>query len=128
MPGYSSIRREGLEIYPVEFLQDIALRIGTLEFRFSVQTARLPGSQAMVYLIDCPAMFHRHGLYTNDPDEYRRFLLLTHAAFISCQRMGFAPQILHCNDWHTAMGPLWLRTVYHWECVVRQDTQRDDSP
>jgi starch synthase len=117
MPGYSSIARSALEIYPVEFLQDVPLRIGTLEFRFSVQTARLPGSQAMVYLIDCPVMYSRGALYTNDPDEYRRFLLLTHAAFISCQRMGFAPQILHCNDWHTGMGPLWLRTVYHWDAL-----------
>jgi starch synthase len=117
MPGYASIARAQLEIYPVEFLQDVALRIGTLEFRFSVQTARLPGTEAFVYLIDCPAMFDRGGLYTADPDDYRRFLLLTHAAFICCQRMGFAPEILHCNDWHTAMGPLWLRTVYHWDAL-----------
>ena len=29
--------------------------------------------------------------------------------------MGFAPQILHCNDWHTGLGPLLLRTVYAWD-------------
>src|ERR1700689_4300764 len=66
-------------------------------------------------LVHCPALFRRAAIYTADPDEYRRFLLLTHAAFIGCQRMGFSPHILHCNDWHTAMGPLWLRTVYHWD-------------
>ena len=117
LPGYSSIKREGLERYPVEFLQDVPVRIGALDFRFSVETVRLPGSQAFIYLIDCPVMFARPTLYTQDPDEYRRFLLLTHAAFLCCQRMGFAPQILHCNDWHSAMAPLWLRSIYRWDAL-----------
>jgi starch synthase len=117
LPGYSSIKREGLERYPVEFLQDVPVRIGALDFRFSVETVRLPGSQAFIYLIDCPAMYARPSLYTQDADEYRRFLLLTHAAFLCCQRMGFAPQILHCNDWHTAMAPLWLRSIYRWDAL-----------
>ncbi len=117
LPGYSSINRAGLERYPVEFLKNVPVRIGALDFKFSVETVRLPGSQAFVYLIDCPEMYARPTLYTQDPDEYRRFLLLTHAAFLCCQGMGFAPQILHCNDWHTAMAPLWLRSIYRWDAL-----------
>ena len=115
MPGHASIRRDALEIYPVAFLQDVPVTIGALRYVFSVQTARLPGSQAMVYLIDCPAVYGGASIYTAAADEYRRYLLLTHAAFLSCQRMGFAPQILHCNDWHTAIAPLWLRSIYRWD-------------
>ncbi|HLQ11968.1 MAG TPA: glycogen/starch synthase [Steroidobacteraceae bacterium] len=115
MPFHGSIQREGLEAYPVAFLQDVPLLIGKQSFRFSVQTARLPGTEAFVYLVDCPALFGGSSVYTADPLEYRRYLLLTHAAFLSCQRMGFAPQILHCNDWHTAIAPLWLRSIYRWD-------------
>ncbi|HTP39994.1 MAG TPA: glycogen synthase [Steroidobacteraceae bacterium] len=119
LPAYSAIRREGLQVYPVEFLQDVPVQIGPEQLKFSLLTAQLPGSRAFVYLVDCPAYFHRPGLYGGEWDEYRRFLLLTHAAFMSCQRMGFAPHILHCNDWHTAMAPLWLRTVYGWDQLFR---------
>src|ERR1700683_1198120 len=91
MPGYASIRRADLEIYPVEFLQNVPLQLGSYSYTFSVQTARLPGSQAFVYLIDCPACYERPALYTSDPDEHRRFLLLTHAAFLCCHRLGFGP-------------------------------------
>jgi starch synthase len=119
MPGYSTIRREGLEVYPVDFLQDVPVQIGAQRYRFSVETARLPGSQAFVYLVGCPELYARPTIYSSAPDEHRRFLLLTHAVFLSCQRMGFAPQILHCNDWHTAVGALWLRSVYAWDELFR---------
>ena len=115
MPGHASINRAGLELYPVAFLQNVPISIGTKAYVFSVQTARLPGSQACAYLVDCPAMFGGAAIYTADPHEHRRYLLLTHAAFLSCQRMNFAPQILHCNDWHTAIAPLWLRSIYRWD-------------
>ena len=69
----------------------------------------------MIHLIDAPALFDRDRIYGNAPDEHLRFILLTHAAFLCCQRMGFAPQILHCNDWHTGFGPLLLKTVYSWD-------------
>jgi starch synthase len=29
--------------------------------------------------------------------------------------MAFAPQILHCNDWHTGLGPLLLKSIYAWD-------------
>jgi starch synthase len=115
MPGYALIRREELECYPVDFLQRLPLQLGAYRYEFSVSTARLPGSSAFVYLIDCPECFGRPSIYSADPDEHRRFLLLTHAAFVCCQRMGFAPQILHFNDWHSAVGTLLLRWTYAWD-------------
>jgi starch synthase len=115
MPGYSSIQRHELQIYPVDFLSNLTLMLGTHRYDFSVSTAQLPGSSAFVYLVDCPAAYHRPSLYTPDADEHRRFLLLTHAAFICCQRMAFAPQIMHFNDWHTAAGTLLMRATYGWD-------------
>jgi starch synthase len=115
MPGYSSIQREGLEIYPVDLLRELSVTLGTHRYDFSVSTAQLPDSSAFVYLVDCPQLYERPALYTSDADEHRRFLVLTHAAFICCQRMAFAPQILHFNDWHTAAGTLLLRSAYSWD-------------
>jgi starch synthase len=115
MPGYSSIRRAGLEIQPVDVLRDLSVTLGSHRYDFSVSTARLPDSSAVVYLVDCPAAYDRGSIYTLDADEYRRFLLLTHAAFICCQRMAFAPQIMHFHDWHTAAGTLLMRSTYGWD-------------
>jgi starch synthase len=115
MPLYGQIDRSKLQAWPVEFLRDIPLRLGAQKFTFNVLTARLPDSGAMIYLVDAPALYEREQLYTADPDEHLRFILLTHAALLCCQRMGFAPDIVHCNDWHTGLAPLLLKTVYAWD-------------
>lgn len=115
MPAYESIDLKGLDARPVDALRDLAVTIGNREVRFSVLSVQYPGSTARAYLVDCPQFFHRASIYGNAADEHRRFLLLTHAAFICCQHLSFAPDILHCNDWHTAAGPMWLRTLYQWD-------------
>jgi starch synthase len=119
IPLYKQIDRRQLHSWPVEFLQRVPLQLGPHSLTFDVHTAKLPGSRAMVYLIDAPAFFSRERLYGNAPDEHLRFLLLSHAALLCCQRMGFAPHILHCNDWHTGLAPLLLKTVYAWDQLFR---------
>jgi starch synthase len=105
MPAHASIDRSQLQIHGVDYLSDVEQPVGKLRYRYEVLTAKLPDSDAWFYLIDCPAAFDRPGIYTAEPDEYQRFLLLTHAA-LAC-----------CNDWHTAMAPLWLKTVYAWDAL-----------
>jgi starch synthase len=115
MPLYSRIDTRALDMHAVQFLQNVPLALGPHHFQFSVFTAALPGSSLMIYFVHCPALYDRPGIYTGGADEHLRFLLLTRAAIESCQHMGFAPQIFHCNDWHTAFGPLFLRSIYAWD-------------
>ncbi len=115
MPLYSQVDRSRLDISPVETLRAIPVQLGGHAFTFDVHVAHLPGSSALIHLVDAPALYSRARLYTSDADEHLRFLLLTHAALLCCQRMAFAPQILHCNDWHTGFGPLLLKTTYAWD-------------
>jgi starch synthase len=112
MPLYLSVRRDFPGLAPVPGVQRIAVSIGDTEYWFSLLTAHYPGSGAPMYFVDCPALFDRDSLYTNDPDEHRRFLLLTRAAIEGCRRLQFSPDIFHCNDWHAAFLPLFLKTLY----------------
>jgi len=115
MPMYSSMGLAGLGATHVPGVQDVQLELGTHRYAFSLLQAHLPSSPLPVLLVHCPAVFDRSAIYTEAADEHLRFLVLQHAVLQSCQRLGFAPQILHCNDWHTALLPLLLKTVYSWD-------------
>jgi starch synthase len=42
-------------------------------------------------------------------DEAERFLFYSKAALAAVKRIGFRPDIIHCNDWHTGLVPWLLR-------------------
>jgi starch synthase len=118
-PLYSAIDRTAIELRPIAGLQDVALEFGPQRYRYSVLAARIPGSNAAVHFIDCPALYARAGIYTTDADEHLRFIALTRAAFECCQRMAFSPQILHAHDWHAAFAPLYLKVAYDWDALFK---------
>ena len=68
-----------------------------------------------VYFIGCPPLFDRDSIYTGDWEDHLRFAMLSQAALKCCQHMGWAPDIVHCNDWHTGLVPLYLKTTFGWD-------------
>ncbi len=115
LPFYSSIDTSELEIHPVEFMQNLVMQCGPHRLRWSIDTARMKGKSLQLYLLRCPALYDREGIYSSRGDEHLRFIMLTRAAIEMCQHMGFAPDIFHCHDWHTAMAPLYLKRLYSWD-------------
>ena len=118
VPLHGLMDLQGLEPQAVANLQGHTITVGAHEFHYNVYTAHLPGSEVPIYLVDCPAAFDRPYIYSDAHDEHLRYLLLTRVAFESCQRLSFAPDIMHSNDWHTAFAPLLLRSAYAWDRKV----------
>src|SRR5262245_20124886 len=117
VPFYRQISRKNMEVARVESLTGLPIMTGRHEYRVDIWRTHLPGSNTAVYLVESDALYARDKLYTNDPDEHRRFLVLTRAALECCRRMNFRPHIVHSHDWHTAFAPLWLRSNYKQDPV-----------
>ncbi|OQA46227.1 MAG: Glycogen synthase [Chloroflexi bacterium ADurb.Bin325] len=64
-----------------------------------------------VYFVDSPRYFDRQGIYMY-PDDAERFIFFSRAALETCRTLGWQPDVIHCNEWHTALIPNWLKTVY----------------
>ncbi len=120
MPLHGRIDLDAYAFTRVDFLRDVLLTIGAHQVTISVYVARAPGSDLDIYFIHCPALYHRPSIYTGEADESVRFATLCHAAFACCQRMGWAPDILHANDWHSALVPLLKCATYRWDRLFRQ--------
>ena len=115
VPLYRTLDPSGRRFVPVSFLTDVPLVLGGRTLRFTVFTAPLAAGGPPVYFVGCPALYDRAGIYVQDGDEHLRFAFLTRAALDSFQRMGFAPDIVHAHDWHTALAPLYVRSHYAWD-------------
>ena len=115
LPLYGSISTLDHELILAEELRNIQVRIGSQLVAVNIWYGKLPQSQVAVYFIDCPHYYHRRQPYTNDPDEDERFILLQHTVIQILQRYNWAPDIVHCNDWHTGLLPALLKLNYNWD-------------
>jgi starch synthase len=86
------------------------LYAGHKSYEFSVKRLSLEGLQVLA--VDYPEYFDRKGLYSDDyhayPDNAERFAFFASAALQASRAVGFQPDIVHCNDWHTALTPYFV--------------------
>lgn len=91
-------------------LAGLPVPIGQQQEQVDIFEATQPGG-LQVYFIDSPHSFQREKLYGYN-DDGERFILFCRAALELTRKIGWAPDILHCHDWHTAIIPNWMKTVY----------------
>lgn len=112
IPCYGSLKEEwkGEAIGPAvaEYLHPRAEGI----LRQSV----LPNNGVPLYLVQNDYYFDRDYLYGYPGTEYEdnldRFAFFCAAVLDGVKRTGWRPDVVHCNDWHTALIPSYLRTKY----------------
>jgi starch synthase len=68
-------------------------------------------AETPVYFVDNARYFDRQGIYMY-PDDAERFIFFSRAALEACRSIDWQPDVIHSNEWHTALVPNWLRTIY----------------
>ena len=80
---------------------------------------KLPDSDVDTYFVHYPNYFHRDKLYTEDWDEDERFILFSKAVIQIMQKLGWSPDIMHVNDWQTALIPVLLKEHHAWDNLFK---------
>jgi len=78
------------------------------------EAAVLQGSLAPdipIYMIENAKYYDRDGIYMY-PDDAERFIFFCRSSLEMVKHLNWCPDIIHCNDWHTAIVPNWLKTIY----------------
>ncbi|NOZ61606.1 MAG: glycogen synthase GlgA [Calditrichaeota bacterium] len=118
MPKYKFINDRKYVLRDVIRLRDIEVPMGNKVLLTSVKSAFLPNSKVQVYFVHHDDYFQREGLYL-DPktnldysDNAERFAFFSRSALEILKTLHWQPDIIHCNDWQTALIPYFLKTTY----------------
>ena len=106
LPLYDTVDRSKATF---QAILDLELPLGPHRYQLKIFQV---GSAPRLYFVHCPALYARGRLYTSDPDEHRRFLALTYAALLICQRLDFAPDVVHAHDWQASLLPMLVKTLF----------------
>jgi starch synthase len=109
MPAYGLIDRQAFGIQAL--LDPFPVPMGQAEEAEAAILHGTLGEELSIYLVDNPHYFDRENIYGYE-DDAERFIFFCRSALELCRRLGWQPQVIHCNDWHTAIVPNWLHTIY----------------
>lgn len=115
MPKYSLIDENKHKLTYDSSIGEMPIRVNGHARSVHVQKSRIIGSDVDIYFIDCPHYFYRRHIYTMDPDEDERFILFCKAVIETLQRLQWAPDVIHCNDWQTGLIPVFIKDNYSWD-------------
>ena len=65
-----------------------------------------------IYLVDSE-YYYGDAIYRGGAAEIEQYAFFTRAVLDCIPNLDFVPDIVHCNDWQTAMIPMLAKTQYH---------------
>jgi starch synthase len=74
------------------------------------------GKNIIVHFISHPSYYSRDSLYGSlegdYPDNLERFAYFCRQVLNLAKSQDFSPDVIHCNDWQTALIPVYLKTIF----------------
>ncbi len=107
MPLYDKIKQEFKD--NMKFITSISVPVAWRRQYCGIFEARSGG--VIYYLLDNQYYFKRDSLY-GFYDDAERFAFFSRAILEIIPHIDFKPDIIHCNDWQTALTPVYYSTIY----------------
>ena len=114
LPNYVQMPQEYKD--QLEEIRHFRFQLGEKNVYCGIKSLKLEG--VTYYFIDNLSYFDRRSLY-GEWDDGERFGYFSTAIIEMLEVIDWIPDIVHCNDWHTAMVPVLLVDRYHWKNRLR---------
>ena len=101
----------------LSLVMETKVRLGQSELYCGLWRGELHG--VTVWFVDNEEFFMRPKLYGYDDDK-RRFAWFCRVVIEMLDKLDFFPEILHCNDWETALAVIYLKN----DQLRREDLRR----
>ncbi len=109
MPRYRGIQTKKI------LVPSLTVSLGGVHRFCSIQESD-PIEGVRYFFVDYGEYYNREDLYLTNhqdyPDNAERFAFLSLASLEFAKRASLAPDVIHCNDWQTALVPVYLKTLY----------------
>jgi starch synthase len=112
LPKYKGIDERA---FPMRYRnQKIACQVSQTFVEAEIVESEYNGVTA--YLVEKDDYYYRDYLFSTPDGDYldnaERFIFFSKSILEAIKVTGFVPDVLHCNDWETALVPFFLKTSY----------------
>ncbi len=117
VPRFGLINERKNRLHEVVRLSGINIAVGDEEKPLIIKVASIPNAKLQVYFIDNEDYFHRKSVFFDKEDNFyedndERSIFFCKGVLETVRKLGWAPDIIHCNDWMTSLIPLYVSSTY----------------
>ena len=116
MPRFGNINERRNQLHEVIRLSGMNLIINDADHPLIIKVASIQSARMQIYFIDNEDFFKRKftltdksGKHFADNDE--RAIFFTRGVIETVKKLGWAPDIVHCNGWFTSLMPMYLKVA-----------------
>lgn len=117
VPRFGTINERKNRLHEVVRLSGINISVGDEEKPLVIKVASIPNAKLQVYFIDNEDYFHRKSVFVDADNKFHadndeRAIFFCKGVLETVRKLGWAPDIVHCNDWMTSLIPMYMKTTY----------------
>jgi len=117
MPRFGNINERRNQLHEVIRLSGMNLIISDSDHPLIIKVASIQSARMQIYFIDNEDYFHRKFTVKDDDDKVfedndERAIFFTRGVLGTVKKLRWAPNIVHCQGWFTALTPLYVKKAF----------------
>ena len=125
VPRFGIINERKNRLHEVVRLSGINISVGDEEKPLTIKVASIPSAKLQVYFIDNEDYFQRKSVFVDKENRFHddndeRAIFFCKGVLETIKKLGWSPDIIHCNDWMTSLIPMYLKTTYRKDPVFQK--------
>ncbi len=117
MPRYGNVNERRNQLHEVIRLSGMNLIIDDNDHPLIIKVASIQPARMQVYFIDNEEYFQRKAILVDKngnefTDNDERAIFFCRGVLETVKKLGWAPDVIHCQGWMTSILPFLVKTVY----------------
>jgi starch synthase len=122
MPRFGVINERRHRLHEVVRLSGINVSVDDDDYPLQIKVASLPSARLQVYFLENDDFYKRKFIFHDENDVWfddnqLRTIFFAKAALETVKKFGWAPDVVHCSGWMSALAPAFIKTAYKREPV-----------
>ena len=124
MPRFGCINERRNQLHEVIRLSGMNLIINDNDHQLIIKVASIPSARIQIYFIDNDDYFARRAVLTDEEgnpfaDNDDRAIFFARGMLETVKKLRWAPTIVHCHGWFSAIAPMYLKKVFYDDPLFR---------
>lgn len=120
MPKWGAINERRGQLHEVKRLSGMNMIINDTDYPLIIKVASIPQVRIQVFFIYNEEFFQKRNLNNEQmAEEYNdnaeRSVFFARGVLETVKKLGWAPDLIHCQGWMSGVVPFYIKTAYHDE-------------